>query len=81
MRRSLPKLVFQGKIHSALRFLSDNSGGGILPSDEIVDQTRVYTVRDALREKHPAKRSVSPEMLMSIRSRVHLNFPLFVLNA
>ena len=63
------KLVFQGKIHSALRFLSDNSGGGILPLDEIVDQTRDYTVRDALREKHPAKRSVSPEVLISTRSR------------
>ena len=63
--RIFAKLVFQGKIHSALRFLSDNHGGGVMPLDERIDQTADRTVRDVLRAKHPAKRAVSPEALIS----------------
>ena len=39
------KLVMEGRINSALRYLSNNDGGGVLPLTDIVMQQ--------LREKHP----------------------------
>ena len=39
------KLVMEGQINSALRYLSENDGGGVLPlTDDVLQQ---------LREKHP----------------------------
>ena len=39
------KLVMEGRINSALRYLSENDGGGVLPLTDVVMQQ--------LREKHP----------------------------
>lgn len=63
--RIFAKLIFEGKIHSALRFLSDNHGGGVLSLDERLDPSADQTVRDVLRDKHPPKRMVSPEALIT----------------
>ena len=59
------KLVFEGKIHSALRYLSDNHGGGVLSLDERVNSAENRSVRDVLRDKHPPKRAASREALVS----------------
>ena len=43
--RSFAKLILEGQINSALRYLSENDGGGVLPlTDDVIRQ---------LREKHP----------------------------
>ena len=59
------KLVFEGKIHSALRYLSDNHGGGVLFLDERPDPASDRSVRDVLREKHPEKREASLDALVT----------------
>ena len=51
--RVFSKLVFEGKIHAALRFLSENHGGGVLDLDQNMDE-HGSTVRDILLSKHPA---------------------------
>ena len=63
--RIFAKLVFEGKIHSALRYLSDNHGGGILPLNERLDPDSERTVRDVLNEKHPTKRPASRDALVT----------------
>ena len=54
--RTFTNLMLQGKVHSAMRYLSDNHGTGILELDENVDSSK--TVRDILIEKHPASRDI-----------------------
>ena len=50
------KLMLQGKTHAALRFLSEENNGGVLPlSDEVLD---------ALREKHPSAATIQPDSLL-----------------
>ena len=55
------KLVFDGKLHSAARGLSDEAGGGVLRLDDVVDATGDRTVMNVLREKHPAPADLVPE--------------------
>ena len=48
--------MLQGKTHAALRFLSEENNGGVLPlSDEVLD---------ALREKHPSAATIQPDSLL-----------------
>ena len=60
--RSFTNLMLQGKVHSAMRFLSDNQGSGVLDLDENVDASK--TVRDVLVEKHPSGREIKEEALI-----------------
>ena len=54
--RSFTNLMLQGKVHSAMRVLSDNQGSSVLDLDENVDASK--TVRDVwLRSILPAERS------------------------
>ena len=46
-------LMGQGKIKSALSFLSRDQSGGVLGLDEIIPQSQGKTTRDILTEKHP----------------------------
>ena len=50
--RVFSKLVFEGKIHAALRYLSGNHSGGVLDISEQASGSD-RTVFDVLREKHP----------------------------
>ena len=50
--RIFSKLILEGKIHSALRFLSQNHGGGVLNINDSVDGEG-SSVLDTLRSKHP----------------------------
>ena len=61
--RIFSKLVFEGKIQAALRFLSNNHGGGVLGLDDMITEDR--TVMDALRDKHPEARPMQAEALVT----------------
>ena len=59
------RLIMEGKVNSALRYLSDNQDVGLLSLD---DQMGEETVRDLLRAKHPAPREVQVEALICSES-------------
>ena len=61
--RIFSKLMFEGKTHAALRYLSESSGGGLLNIDDYVDEKR--TVLDALRSKHPPAGEIHQEALIT----------------
>ena len=60
--RIFSRLVFEGKIKSALRFLSDNHKGGVLGLDDIIDD---HTVLEILHSKHPEARQMQDEALVT----------------
>ena len=55
------RMMMEGKVRSAMRWLTSRSGGGLLhPNDEVIDSTTKTRklVIDILKEKHPvAKQS------------------------
>ena len=62
--RIFSKLMFQGKVSAALKFLDESSQNGVLPpSPEVID---------LLKEKHPPAEPIQPESLMQgpLRSNV-----------
>ncbi len=59
------KLVFSGKIHSAIRYISQDSQGGILRMDDQPLPGSDKTVRDILLEKHPEIKTPPEHALMS----------------
>ena len=67
--------MFEGKIHSALRHISENHRGEVLSLDERMDplNDQSPTVRQVLHEKHPDAREVSLEALIrpNAASQVH----------
>ena len=54
----------QGKVHSALNYLSRDQTGGILGLDDIIPQSQGLTTRDILRDKHPPGKPACPESLL-----------------
>ena len=58
------KLVFSGKIHSAMRYLSQESGG-VLTLDECPIPDSGETVKDILFEKHPLPVPASEDSLLA----------------
>ena len=56
------RLIMQGKVNSALRYLSDNQDVGLLSLDE---QVGGESVHDILRAKHPTPREAQAEALTS----------------
>ncbi len=56
--RAFRYLLLQGKIQSALRYLSRNTNGGVLKLDDLIPETRKNgepaqrSTRDVLEEKH-----------------------------
>ena len=61
--RTFAKLVFQGKIKSAVRFITENNGAGVLSLNDRTDEDG-QTVLDVLCEKHPSSAAVDPEALI-----------------
>ena len=55
----------EGKIHSAVRFLSENQGGGVLDLNEFVDGSRTRTVLGVLSEKHPPGQDMAIDTLVT----------------
>ena len=74
--RNFAKLVFEGKIHSALRFLSENQGNGILDLNQPSTDGTQRTVGDVLREKHPPAREAAPEALITTTDEPPLTHPV-----
>ena len=59
------KFVLEGKVHSAMRFLSEKQGGGVLDLDDCVDDHGRRTVLDLLEEKHPTARPADADALIT----------------
>ena len=58
------KLVFAGKINSAIKYISENSSAGFLNLDDKPVPGSAKTVRDILLEKHPPPQTPPPHALM-----------------
>ena len=63
-------LMAQGKVRSALSYLSREQTGGVLGLDEIIPQSQGLTTRDVLRDEHPPGKPVCPESLLPDTSEV-----------
>ena len=61
--RIFSRLMKQGKVKAALRVLSNNSSGRILPLEKQMDGTD-STVFDTLREKHSAAQDINREAVV-----------------
>ena len=47
------RMMMEGKVRSAMRWLTSRSGGGLLyPNDEVIDSKTRKLVIDNLKEKH-----------------------------
>ena len=68
--RSFTKLMFQGKVKSALRLLSETRKGSPLRIDMLLasGEETTSTVRDELLKKHPSGQTASPEALLQPHS-------------
>ena len=55
----------QGKVRSALIYLSHNDNSGILSLDDKIPSTNGLTTRDVLRDKHPTDHPACPESLIA----------------
>ena len=64
---SFSKLMLQGQTRAAVRLLSFEGRGSVLPLNNLVDPGDPIsgTVLDALKEKHPAPQPVSPDALLN----------------
>ena len=61
--RTFTHLMLQGRVKSAMRVISDSPGGGLLDLDTVVTESK--TVREVLREKHPAAMDASFDSLLA----------------
>ena len=59
------KLVMEGKVHSALRFLSESQGNCVLDLNSFIDDGKMRTVLDVLKEKHPPGWEMDVEALVT----------------
>ena len=68
--RSFTKLMFQGKVKSALRLLSETRKGSPLRIDMLLasGEETTSTVRDEQLKKHPSGQTASPEALLQPHS-------------
>ena len=72
--RTFTNLILQGRVSSAMRLISDVPGGGLLDLDEEVTESNIAreeypavskTVREVLKEKHPAATNVNRDYLLA----------------
>ena len=63
-------LMAQGKVRSALSYLSREQTGRVLGLDKIIPQSQGLTTRDVLRDKHPPGKPACPESLLPDTSEV-----------
>ena len=68
--RVFTKLMKNGKVNAALRLLSNQNGGGPLPLDSLVNcgNKEEKSVRDILKQKHPAGQPLQPSALTNTNS-------------
>ena len=70
-RHGFWKLVFKGKIDSAMRFISENSSSGVLGIKDTISGSS-KTVHDLLLEKHP-RASVPPDDVLLDEEPLSIN--------
>ena len=58
------RLVMQGKIKAAIRYVSEQAAGGVLSINDLLPGSSGMTVGDVLREKHPEGRDADPAALL-----------------
>ena len=58
------RLMIQGKVNAALRYLSNTSNGGIRQLNEIVDDNTGATVTELLRQKHTSRQALRHSCLL-----------------
>ena len=63
----------QGKVWSALSYLSCEQNGGVLGLDDIIPQTHGLTTRDVLRDKHHTGIPACPESLIQFNPIIYCN--------
>lgn len=68
--RIFRSLMAQGKVRSALNYLSRDQSGGVLGLDDIIPQSNGLTTRDILRDKHPPGKPACPESLLPDQSDI-----------
>ncbi len=56
--------MVEGKVKSALRYISDISKGGVLSLDQTVPAKGPLQVRDVLRSKHPSAKPIQENSLL-----------------
>ena len=64
-------MMMEGKVRSAMRWLTSRSGGGLLhPNDEVIDSTTKTRklVIDILKEKHPVAKQSKEEARIQVDS-------------
>ena len=66
-------LMAQGKVWSALSYLSCEQNGGVLGLDDIIPQTHGLTTRDVLRDKHHTGIPACPESLIQFNPIIYCN--------
>ena len=57
-------LMAQGKVKSALRYISSDSSGGVLGLNDIIPQTGEMTTRDVLKLKHPPGQPANTDSML-----------------
>ena len=72
------QLVFSGKIHAALRYISQDHAGGVLRLDDPVSAGSSETVRDTLLSKHPHPKD--PHLMHCWRVHHNASTQLFLKN-
>ena len=66
------RLVFSGKINSAMRYISQDGAGGVLRIDDKISPASCQTVRDVLLSKHPPA-AVPPQQALLDGAPGHIN--------
>ena len=70
LAQTFARLMFQGKVKSALRVLSEQGRGKVLPLDDTTPDG--FTVREVLKSKHPlAQRTHEEALLTGVQPRPH----------
>lgn len=64
VERIFSRLMIQGKVKAAMKYLSDNANGGILGLDDVVEGSHGRTARELLRDKHPMQKFPSYSALL-----------------
>jgi len=75
--QAFSRLVFTGRVHSAIRLVCSDSAGGVLHMEDLVDAETGKTVHDVLLEKHPEPADPPEDALLDPQLPTDVNPILF----
>ena len=72
--------MFEGKVRAALRLLTNQSTGGVLPLDKTIplDSGHTVTVREVLQVKHPPGQPLITSAVVEPDPDLHELHPVFI---